>query len=123
MIPRTLDALRAAVARVLTARGEAPDALRVTAHRSGGDTTVRVLTLAAGVEVEWIRRTATFAGEAVGLVWREFVFTLEWEFRAAVRSSAGIRRPERRQAAYQRNVRTRAALTAARAVVAGEWAR
>ncbi len=29
--PRTLDALRSAVARVLTARGEAPDALRVTA--------------------------------------------------------------------------------------------
>ena len=31
MTPRTLDALRSAVARVLTARGEAPDALRVTA--------------------------------------------------------------------------------------------
>ena len=31
--PRTLDALRSAVACVLTARGEAPDALRVTATK------------------------------------------------------------------------------------------
>ena len=76
--------------------------------------------VAASVEVEWIRRTATFAGEAVGLVWREFRTVVEWEAITAKRSGAGIRRPERRAAAYQRIMRATAALTAARAVEAGE---
>ena len=42
MTPCTLDALRAAVARVLVARGEAADALVCSAYTFGGSTTAHI---------------------------------------------------------------------------------
>lgn len=122
MTPRTLDALRSAVARVLVARGEAPDALRVTCawDRPGRRWHVLLSPTASGVEWEPMRGAASLKGDAIEWLWHTYVGRLEIERRAAVRSGAGIRRPERRAAAYQRIMRATAALTAARAVEAGE---
>ena len=120
MIPRTLDALRSAVARVLTARGEAPDALTVDCHRAVRGyprgrrwyaTIMRPLH-AGGQPPSWADDTwAADEGEAIALAWGRFSHSLVVDGGNAL---------DARKAAERRYAVALAALTAARAVEAGE---
>ncbi len=110
--PTTLPQLRAAVARVLAARGEAAEGLYVDHDQWGVSVGVTV----CGCGVEWIYETAMDRAEAVGLAWAAVVRELQHEVDAAGQSVAAIRRPERRTAARARYDRARAALAAAREV-------
>ena len=112
MTPTTLDALRAAVARVLTARGESAEALYVDHDQWG----VSVGVVVCGCGVEWIYETSMDRAEAVGLAWAAVVRELQHAADAAAQSAAATRRPERKAAAAERLRRARAALAAARAV-------
>lgn len=117
MTPTTLPALRAAVARVLVARGEAADALVcdvVQHHHIGWYATISAI--ACNTVVDWLAIGGATRAEAIGTVWRRLVIELRYEHDAAKRSAAGVRRPERRDAARARYARARAALAAARGV-------
>ncbi len=111
MIPRTLDALRSAVARVLVARGEAPDALRVTLAPSlGARWAVSIWTGAAVSPLE-SGAYGDDESDACSRAWGAFVLRLAAEDAAA--SDAMWRAITERR-------RAKDALTAARAVEAGE---
>jgi len=110
--PTTLPALRAAVARVLVARGEAADALHVDHDQWG----VCIGVTVCGCGVEWIYETHMDRAEAVGLAWAAVVRELRREVDAASHVAAATRRPERKDAATERLRRARAALAAAREV-------
>jgi hypothetical protein len=114
--PRTLRELRAAVARVLVARGEAADALYVDHDQWGVSVGVTV----CGCGVEWVYETSMVRAEAVGLAWAAIVRELQHVVDAAGQSVAATRRPERKAAAMERLRRARAAVEAAQAVEAGE---
>ncbi len=120
MIPRTLDALRSAVARVLTARGEAPGALRVEVQRASRGyprgrrwyATVRRPDDAGGVPPSWAEDTwAVDEASAISEAWYRFTHSLY---------VAGADARDAQRAADARWSKSLAALTAARAVEAGE---
>lgn len=114
VIPCTLDALRAAVARVLVARGEAADALVVHAYRGSGSTAAHIDAVACNTIVEWITAHHPRRREAIRGAWSWFVTDLHAEHESAKRACAATRRPERKAAAVERLRRARAALAAAR---------
>ena len=100
--PRTLDALRAAVARVLVARGEAADALVVHAYTFGDGTTAHIDAVACNTIVPWIDVHRARRGEAIAGAWRALVTDLHAEHESAKRACAATRRPERKAAASGR---------------------
>ena len=114
MTPRTLDALRAAVARVLVARGEAADALAVHAYTFGDGTTAHIDAVACNTIVPWIDVHRARRRDAIAGAWRALVTDLHAEHESAKRACAATRRPERKAAASARYARARAALAAAR---------
>ncbi len=113
MTPCTLDALRAAVARVLVARGEA-EALAVHAHRGSGGTTAHIDAVACNTIVPWIDVHRARRRDAIAGAWQALVTDLHAEHESAKRACAATRRPERKAAAVERLRRARAALAAAR---------
>ena len=114
--PRTLAALRAAVARVLVARGESAVALVCDVYplwrRDGWGATINALV--CNTVVDWLAMGGNTRAEAIDTVWRRFVVELETEHESAKRACASTRRPERKAAASARYARARAALAAAR---------
>ena len=86
MTPRTLDALRSAVARVLTARGEAPDTLRVTCGVwPNGRHFVRAETLDGRyhrLSLAPVNALGDDEAEAVGEAWRAMVQCLAVDAKA-----------------------------------------
>ena len=112
--PRTLGELRAAVARVLVARGEAADALVCSAYTFGGSTTAHIDAVACNTIVPWIDVHRARRRDAIAGAWRALVTDLHAEHESARRACASTRRPERKAAASARYARARAALAAAR---------
>jgi hypothetical protein len=112
--PRTLDALRSAVARVLVARGEAADALAVHAYTGSAGTTAHIDAVACNTIVPWIDVHRARRRDAIAGAWRALVTDLHAEHESAKRACAATRRPERKAAASARYARARAALAAAR---------
>ena len=112
--PRTLRELRAAVGRVLVARGEAADALAVHAYRGSGGTTAHIDAVACNTIVPWIDVHRARRREAIAGAWQALVTDLHAEHESAKRACAATRRPERKAAASARYARARAALAAAR---------
>ena len=112
--PRTLDALRSAVARVLVARGEAEDALVVHAYTGSAGTTAHIDAVACNTIVPWIDVHRARRRDAIAGAWRALVTDLHAEHESAKRACAATRRPERKAAAVERLRRARAALAAAR---------
>ena len=112
--PRTLRELRAAVARVLVARGEAEDALVVHAYTFGGSTTAHIDAVACNAIVPWIDVRRARRRDAIAGAWQALVTDLHAEHESAKRACAATRRPERKAAASARYARARAALAAAR---------
>lgn len=110
--PRTLAALRAAVARVLVARGESAEGLYVARDQWGVSIGVTV----CGCGVEWVYETGADLADTVARAWAEVVRWLQDAAEAAERSVAATRRPERKAAAVERLRLARAALAAAREV-------
>ncbi len=116
MTPCTLDALRAAVARVLAARGEAADGLvcSVRYQRHAMQWIAGVDAVVCNTVVDWLVMGGSTRAEAIGTAWRRFVHELHAEHEAAKRATASTRRPERKAAASSRYAKARAALAAAR---------
>ena len=112
--PRTLRELRAAVASVLVARGEAADALVCSAYTFGGVTTAHIGAVACNTIVPWIDVRRARRRDAVAGAWQALVTDLHAEHESAKRACAATRRPERKAAASARYARARAALAAAR---------
>ena len=111
--PRTLDALRAAVARVLVARGEAEDALVVHAYTFGGSTTAHIDAVACNTIVPWIDVHRARRRDAIAGAWQALVTDLHAEHESAKRACAATRRPERKAAAVLRLERACIALEVA----------
>ena len=112
--PRTLRELRAAVARVLVARGEAEDALVVHAYTGSAGTTAHIDAVACNTIVPWIDVHRARRRDAIAGAWQALVTDLHAEHESARRACASTRRPERKAAARVRLERARAALAAAR---------
>lgn len=112
--PRTLGELRAAVARVLVARGEAADALVCSAYTGSAGTTAHIDAVACNTIVPWIDVRRARRREAIAGAWQALVTDLHAEHESAKRACAATRRPERKAAASARYARARAALAAAR---------
>jgi hypothetical protein len=112
--PRTLRELRAAVARVLVARGEAADALVCSAYTFGGGTTAHIDAVACNTIVPWIDVHRARRRDAIAGAWQALVTDLHAEHEAAKRACAATRRPARKAAASSRYAKARAALAAAR---------
>jgi len=112
--PRTLRELRAAVARVLVARGEAADALAVHAYTGSAGTTAHIDAVACNTIVPWIDVRRPRRRDAIAGAWQALVTDLHAEHESAKRACAATRRPERKAAAVERLRRARAALAAAR---------
>lgn len=109
MTPTTLPALRAALRRVLVARGEAPDAVTVERDQWGIGIGARV----CGVLVEWVYEPAPTCREAVARAWAAVVRGLRDEHRAAAHSAAVTRSGPARDEARARARRAWAACEAA----------
>jgi hypothetical protein len=114
--PRTLRDLRAAVARVLVARGEAADALVVVCNGQR----VEIYVVACAMAGDWIDVTAPRRADACAEAWAAVVRDLHYELRSARASVAGCRSDATRDAARERLRRARAAVEAAQAVEA-QW--
>ena len=114
MTPTTLGELRAAVARVLAARGEAEDALVCSAYTGSAGTTAHIDAVACNTIVPWIDVRRARRREAIAGAWQALVTDLHAEHESAKRACAATRRPERKAAAVERLRRARAALAAAR---------
>lgn len=129
MIPRTLDALRVAVARVLVARGEAPDALTITTEPCGWSpwhpdderVTIAVVVDCPAFHAERRGRDVAHAVERLWSHVLDVVFGRAVDTRHA-RKVAERRGDDALSLAVLRAEESRAAnaLTAARAVEAGE---
>lgn len=117
MTPRTLPALRVAVARVLQARGEAADALVCDVERSRVCLSAPWIATIDGVvcnaRLDWLMLGGATRADAIGNVWRRFVIELRREFDVAKASAAATRRPERKAAAVLRLERACIALEVA----------
>ena len=118
MTPCTLDALRAAVARVLVARGEAADALVCSAYTGSAGTTAHIDAVACNTIVPWIDVHRARRRDAIAGAWQALVTDLHGERESARRSLAGCRSDATRDAARERLRRARAAVEAAQAVEA-----
>ena len=118
MIPRTLDALRSAVACVLTARGEAPDALRVTCVDYGHGPVVTVESSTAEHHPLTIVRSGIDEAEAVGSAWGVIRARLDAD--AETKRDEAVRLTAQAGNAAVRSRIAAEASTAARAVEAGE---
>ena len=116
MTPRTLQELRSAVARVLTARGEAPDALRVTCDYYREDAVYRIAI--NNGRSEWIVRERPTVAEACEAAWMDLVNNLRAE--VATSTAAADVAQAACDAAHRRERTARRVLDAARAVEAGE---
>ena len=114
--PTTLGALRAAVASVLVARGEAADALVCSAYTGSAGTTAHIDAVACNTIVPWIDVRRARRRDAIAGAWQALVTDLHAEHEAAKRACASTRRPERKAAAAARYDQARAALAAAREV-------
>ena len=114
MTPRTLPALRSAVARVLVARGESAEALAVSAYTDSNVTTAHIDAMACNTIVPWIDVRRARRRDAIAGAWSALVTDLHAEHESAKRACASTRRPERKAAASERYARARAALAAAR---------
>ena len=114
MTPRTLPALRSAVARVLVARGESAEALAVHAYTGSAGTAAHIDAVACNIIVEWIDVRRPRRRDAIAGAWQALVTDLHAEHESAKRACAATRRPERKAAASARYARARAALAAAR---------
>ena len=115
MTPRTLSELRAAVARVLQARGEAADALVCEIEpQAGGVWHASILATTCGALIDWLIIGGNTRDAAIAAMWRRFVIELEHEHDSAKHCAASTRRPERRAAADVRLAHATAALAVAR---------
>ena len=110
--PTTLPALRAAVARVLVARGESAEGLYVARDQWGVSIGVTV----CGCVAEWIYEPRAELRDAIADAWASVLRELLAEADTAEASVAATRRPERKSAAVERLRLARAALAAAREV-------
>ena len=107
--PTTLPALRAALARVLVARGESAEALYVDRDQWG----VCIGVTVCGAGVEWIYAVAPTCREAVAKAWASVERELRDEYVSAHRSWAACRSQATRDRARARLRRARAACEAA----------
>lgn len=122
MTPRTLADLRAAVGRVLAARGERADALRVRTRRSRirprWQRVVAVDDWRSGARTKWVWAFAGNYDAAAARAWRGVLHALDAEHRRARRGARRARTPVWVARAEERLQRAVAALAAARAVEA-----
>lgn len=112
MTPRTLPALRAAVARVLVARGESADSVWIDRDQWG----VAIGTTVCGCAVEWIYEPAQTLRESIAAAWAAVAHEVADECDAAKASAARCRTPVTRDRAYARVRRAEAALAVVREI-------